>query len=83
MNLETRIEKLEQSAGASGACPECRHIKGGRVTFTLTEGKVFGEKAPLRSSPPKEPERCGSCGRVTLCTFTISPGGRDTEGAML
>ncbi len=82
MNLESRIEKLEQAAGASGACPECRHIKGGQVTFTLTAGEVFDEHTPFRPSPPKEPERCGSCGRITVFTFTIFPaGGYDDDAA--
>ena len=80
MNLQSRVEKLEQATGAAGGCPECGYVEGALVTFTITPGEVFDEQKPFkptRQPPPQK--RCATCGRVTHFTFTIEPAGREDE----
>jgi rRNA maturation protein Nop10 len=84
MNLQNRVEKLEGRYEATDGCPECGHIPGGLVEFTLTkEGAAFDEPAPLIPMRLPDPERCARCGRVTRVAFSILPGTRESADGEL
>jgi hypothetical protein len=68
---------MENAIGKRGGCAECGYIKGAPVKVRVVPGE------PLIQLPMRlpEPERCGTCGRTTLHTFTIRPGYEDDDAA--
>jgi hypothetical protein len=62
MNIQTRVEKLEQARGTSEGCPACGWREGCPVVFHVNEDRTQTNNAE---------QSCAACGRPLLFTIDL------------
>ncbi len=62
MNIQTRVEKLEQARGTRWGCPECGWTAGASVVFHVNEDRTQISEAE---------KSCEACGRPLLFTIDL------------
>jgi hypothetical protein len=68
MNIQTRVEKLEQARGTREGCPVCGWTAGAPVVFHVNEDRTQTNNAE---------QSCEACGRPLLFTIDLKAASED------
>ncbi len=68
MNIQTRVEKLEQARGTRAGCPVCGWHEGCPVVFHVNEDRTQISEAE---------KSCAACGRPLLFTIDLKAASED------
>jgi hypothetical protein len=68
MNLQTRVEKLEQARGTGEGCPVCGWRAGCPVVFHVNEDRTQTNNAE---------KSCAECGRPLFFTIDLKAASED------
>jgi hypothetical protein len=68
MNIQTRVEKLEQARGTGEGCPACGGSAGAPVVFHVNEDRTQTSEAE---------KSCAACGRPLLFTIDLKAASED------